>query len=96
MRGGEATANAWAVAVDPNDRVVAAGEIQGPGTKTDFTVIFLDGASGRLLRDVMLDGTDRWFDVAYDVALNDEGAVIAAGWFINRQTGSDLAVVRLR
>jgi len=44
----------------------------------------------------MLDGTDRWFDVAYDVAVNDDGAVFAAGWFINRQTGSDLAVVRLR
>ena len=96
MRGGEATATAWGVAVDSTDNVVAVGEIQRPGTKTEFTVILLSGTTGRAIRQVLLDGTDHWFDVAFDVAVSQAGAVIAAGWFINQGTGADLAVVRLR
>jgi outer membrane protein assembly factor BamB len=95
-RGGQATATAWGVAVDPNDHVVAVGEIQGVGTKADFTVVLLNRVTGRPIRQVMLDGTDHWFDVAFDVAVSETGAVVAAGWFVNQGTGADLAVVRLR
>jgi hypothetical protein len=50
------------VAVDSHDDVVAVGEIQRPVTKTEFTAVLLNGGTGRVIRQVLLDGTDHWFD----------------------------------
>jgi hypothetical protein len=83
------------VVIAPGDEIVAAGEIPKQLTKTDFTVLRLAGATGRSLGGVSLNGTDDWFDSAFDVATMGD-AIVTAGWLINRDTGADFAVVRLR
>ena len=83
------------VAVARGDEIIAVGEIPKRLTKTEFTAVRLEGSTGRSLGGVSLNGTDDWFDAAFDVAIAGD-AIVAAGWLINRGSGADFAVVRLR
>ena len=89
---------ATSVAVDNLGNVVAAGStlnIIGPADElSDFTVAKFDG-NGTLLWQRNLNGTAiSSFDIAYSVAVDNLGNVVAAGITVNTATRFDFTAAR--
>jgi hypothetical protein len=70
---------ALAVTVDAAGDVVAAGVITNTGTELDFTVIKFSGASGAERWRQVINVTANSNDVAFAVAVDAAGDVVAAG-----------------
>jgi hypothetical protein len=88
---------AHAVAEDRHGDVVAVGHTTNQGTPSDFTVIKLDGQSGKLVWQEAIDGTaSPAFDTALAVAIDPQGDVIAAGRTENARTSHDFTVATLK
>jgi hypothetical protein len=80
------------VAVDGDDNVFAAGELD-----LFFTVIKYDGTTGAELWRAQLDGTNTSFRTAQEASamvLDSAGDVVAAGFLNNEGFGRDLLVVK--
>lgn len=85
---------AHSVAIDPSDGSVAvAGVVEDDTTSDDFFVVKFDAAGTELWRRAE-DGTHGNSDVAYAVAIDPSGDVIAAGALDNLITRDDLAVFK--
>jgi uncharacterized delta-60 repeat protein len=78
---------ARSVAVDNQGNVVAAGFTENAGVFTDFTVAKFD-RGGTLLWQQNLNGTANGFDLAFSVAVDNQGNVVAAGVTQNTNTGA--------
>jgi cysteine-rich repeat protein len=93
---------AFAVAVDGNENVIAAGTTQNTGTAFDFTVVKLSGATGDEMwpapKKINGTATGSW-DAARAIALlpvaGEPDDVIAAGYTENSGTDADFTVYRL-
>jgi outer membrane protein assembly factor BamB len=85
---------AFAVAVDGEENVVAAGRTVNTGTGSDFTVGKFDGATGALLWGLVLNGSANGPDQALAVTLDGEGNVVAAGSIRSFLTGDDFTVAK--
>jgi hypothetical protein len=89
---------AFALAVDSDGNVVAAGAIQNTATDNDFAVIKFSGADGVELWRKEINGSVNGSDVARGVALDAVGDVIAVGETQNSccgASGFDFTVVKL-
>lgn len=99
---------AWAVAVDAQNNVYAAGYITNTGTGADLTVAKLDPA-GKLLWFRSIDGGVNRFDTATSLVIDSAGNPVAAGslttffepehfgpwgYHTPSRTGSDMAVMK--
>ena len=89
-----ASDQAFSVVVDTAGDVIAAGTLTNTGTFTDFIVVKLSGGSGSEIWRNEIDSPGNLFDLAYSVAVDTSGDVIAAGRFSNGST-PDFAVVKL-
>jgi len=81
------------VAVDNLGNVVAAGSTQNTGTGTDFTVAKFN-RNGTLLWQQNLNGTANSADLAFSVAVDNDGNVVAAGITENTGTFLDFTVAK--
>jgi hypothetical protein len=86
---------AFAVAVDLNGDVVAAGITQNTGTGPDFTVAKFSGVDGTEQWRQVIDGTANGADGALAVAVDSSGDVLAAGFTTNTGTSADFTVIKL-
>jgi len=95
---GSATDDAWAVAVQADRKIVAAGFSGQDGTGHDFALARYntDGsldtafdADGRVTTDF---GSSR--DYAYGIALQEDGKIVAVGFSDQGGTGDDFALAR--
>jgi uncharacterized delta-60 repeat protein len=84
---------ALSVAVDTQGNVLAAGYIENTGTGPDFTVAKF-ARDGALLWEQTLNGSANFDDVAFSVAVDNQGNVLAAGKTWNTGTGVDFTVVK--
>jgi uncharacterized delta-60 repeat protein len=84
---------AFSVAVDHHGNVVAAGRTNNTGTSFDFTVAKFD-PDGTLLWQQNLNGTANSFDLAFSVAVDHHGNVVAAGVTENTGTVLDFTVAK--
>lgn len=86
---------AYAVAVDSQGDVVAAGSIQQASTSYDFAVVKLDGTTGAQRWRKLINGRTGNGDLALDVAVDRNGDVAASGLIYNRnEFHSDFAVFK--
>ncbi|MBI1748088.1 MAG: PQQ-binding-like beta-propeller repeat protein [Acidobacteria bacterium] len=97
LQGGDNNRLNWANAVisDSEGNVIAGGYLYNRGTEEDFTVVKLDGKTGRELWQVEINGTANGRDQVNAVTVDAKGDVIAAGWILNLITSFDFAVVKL-
>jgi uncharacterized delta-60 repeat protein len=88
---------ARAVKVDGMGSVVVAGRMRSTDTDDDFTVVKLDGVSGGELWRAVINGSlPNSSDVAFAVAVDAAGDVVAAGFTQNTGTDpADFTVVKL-
>ena len=86
---------ATAVALDASGDVVAAGILDELGTEPDFAVVKLAGGDGTVRWRRTLAGTETGYDAATDLALDQAGDVVAAGWLRNAGSGLDFTVAKL-
>src|SRR6185503_5399175 len=84
---------ASSVAVDNQGNVLAAGQIVNTRTDGDFTVAKF-AHDGTLLWQQSLNGSANFVDVAFSVAVDNQGNVLAAGKTWNTGTGVDFTVVK--
>ncbi len=84
---------AFAVTVENNGNVVAAGFTTSLATGADVFVVKLEAATGNVVWQGVVDGTASMNDRAVAVAV-DGGDVVAAGRLNNTGTQSDLAVLK--
>jgi hypothetical protein len=85
----------FAIAVDAQGDVVAAGVASAFATSSDFVVLKLAGDTGADRWRTNLNGTDGAFESARALALAPDGDVVACGYLQNVATGADWTVVRL-
>jgi len=84
---------AFAVATDPGDNVLAGGRIENTGAGRDFALVRLAAADGvEIVREVVNGGTA---DQATAVAVDAAGNLVGAGALDSTDAGTDLAVVKL-
>jgi outer membrane protein assembly factor BamB len=83
---------AFAVGVDANGDVVAAGRTRNTGSGDDFTVVKFDAASGGVLWRQTINGTANQEDWGRAVTVDANGDVIAGGYTTNIST--DFTVVK--
>jgi uncharacterized delta-60 repeat protein len=92
---------AYAVAVDPQGRIVAAGKEDSYGETSDFGLARyrfdgrldpLFGTGGKVETSFANDPYDAFYDSAYAVAVDDQNRVVAAGG--GGQSGDDFALAR--
>ena len=97
MRGtGRGNDSCGALAIDRSGHVVAVGRTVNAETENSFTMVKLDGANGRgIWRRIVVGSTHRQRARARVVAITPNGDVIAAGSISNRQSGVDVAVVKV-
>lgn len=86
---------AWAVTVDRTGDVVAGGSTRIAGQHADFTVVRLDGRSGRELWRRAIKGPAQADGLATAIAMDRDGNVVAAGSAASRSLGADFTVVKL-
>jgi len=84
---------AFAVTVEYNGNVVAAGFTTSLATGSDVFVVKLEAATGDLVWQGVVDGTASLGDQAVAVAMDGED-VVAAGRLNNTGTQSDLSVLK--
>jgi uncharacterized delta-60 repeat protein len=84
---------AYSVAVDNRDNVVAAGFTFNSGTSRDFTVAKF-APDGTLLWQQNVNGTANGNEEALSVAVDTLGNVVAAGFTTNADSGEDFTVVK--
>src|SRR6185369_3127680 len=84
---------AYSVAVDNQGNVLAAGYTRNTGTGGDFTVAKF-ARDGTLLWQQTLNGSANFVDVAFSLAVDNQGNVLAAGKTWNTGTGVDFTVVK--
>ncbi len=70
---------AYAVSIDHDGNVVAAGMVVNDGTQADLFVVKLAGSTGTELWRRSLDSGSRSTDLAHAVAVDDAGDVVVAG-----------------
>ena len=77
--------------------VDSAGDVVVGGTSThDFTVVKLSGSTGAELWRVTLTGNSPSFDdVAYAVAVDPSGDVVAAGYVFSYPPGNEMVTIKL-
>jgi len=86
--------DAFAVAVDSNDNVVAVGQTLNQVTNSDLTAIKLNGATGAELWRRVIDGTANNQDVARSVAIDSANNVVVAGRITDAITSGNFAVIK--
>lgn len=88
------------IAVQSNGKIVTAGEVSVAPNSLDFGLARFNpngsldqsfGAGGKLLVDFRGD-----FDVAFGVAVQNDGRITAGGFARDQVTGNDFALVRLK
>src|SRR5262249_26543751 len=85
----------FAVVVDANNDVYAAGFITVQGSSGRFTVVKLAGATGVEIWRAGFDGNANNADRALSIALDANGNVLAGGFEVNTVTGNDAFVAKL-
>src|SRR5205807_482613 len=94
------TARAWQAVSRGAANTVALmsdGDVVVGGTSThDFTVVKLSGSTGAELWRVTLTGNSPSFDdVAYAVAVDPSGDVVAAGYVFSYPPGNEMVTIKL-